>query len=245
MTKRQNKAASTPATEAKEVGDRVKAGVRHSSGSGTKGTWTLDKAVRDEILSRVKTARESGAKARHDAAIATALVFEHKAIGVGRMYPTQGAYAAALGVSPGTVTGLKRLAVAIRVGITPDHPAWGAVSSKAGTAAVGAVADSKRPTIAAFTKAAKAEQTKADATAKAKALKAKAPRKDAASKAADTSAPATPSEGYDAVKAALEVLRVNREGLTASQTRATRSSLATLLAEYGATPAEVTEAEAV
>jgi hypothetical protein len=58
---------------------------------------------------------------------------EGKAAGWG----TQGDYAAALGVSAGTITGLKRLGWMLDKGMTPDHEQWSLLSSKAGTKEVG------------------------------------------------------------------------------------------------------------
>jgi hypothetical protein len=143
--------------------------------------WSISPEVRAEIIGRVESARLSGGKARFEMAQATGLVVEHGAIGTGRLYPTQGDYAHALGVSPSNVTALKRLAVLIGKGLTYDPAkgsAWNLLSSEVNTSEVVAVLEQKNPTVAKATGAAKAavKAKAAKAAAKAgKAPKAKAP----------------------------------------------------------------------
>lgn len=86
-----------------------------------------------------KSAAMKAGEARVLAAEATYLVVTTGAIGKGGVYATQSEYVDALGVSPGQVTGLKRLGRALAIGCKPTDPAWGLLSSKAGTKEVGAI----------------------------------------------------------------------------------------------------------
>lgn len=226
MTKSSSKA------QAAKVAAKVKAGT-----PAKPKDVALSPEVRAEIVARVGEAKAKGAEARFVMAQATALVLEHRAIGEGRIYPTQADYAAALGVSASAVSGLKVLAVAVGKGLTPDHTSWGVISSKAGN--LGAVAKDPKVTLAALTRAAKAAKAKDEAAAKAKAGKASDPRATAAEKTAKADAAKAKADGgvYAEVQEALRVIRAARKAgsLSPAQVRATRNTLATLLAEYGGT----------
>jgi hypothetical protein len=196
--------------------------------------WSITPEQRVELLAAVREAKESTAQGRYLAAKATGIVVALEAIGEGRTYATQGDYAAALGVSAATITGLKYLAVAVELGLTPAHPGWAVCSSKAGNLGP-AVKDPKR-SLAKIVKAAKAAKAKDEHAAAAKAAaKAKA---DAAPTVPDAKAKPGPATervaALEEATEALETLRRVMSTLLAADRTAVRNSLVTLTSEYGA-----------
>ena len=101
---------------------------------------TTVKAVKAEVTKAHRlfsSAERSTREARVHAAHATRYAVEQGLIGADGEWKTQDDYAAALGVSKGTVTGLKRLGVALAAGVVPGSETWNLLSSKAGTKEAG------------------------------------------------------------------------------------------------------------
>jgi hypothetical protein len=201
--------------------------------------WSIAPEAKAEMVAAVREAKESTAQGRFLAAKATGLVVAADAIGEGRTYSTQGDYAVALGVSAATITGLKNLAVAVGLGLTPAHPKWTVISSKAGN--IGPACRDPKRSLAKIGKAAEAAKAKdiaaAEAKAKAKAKADAAPRATADEKSEETGTVET--GGYADVVAALATLRENVESLTAEEWTAVRNGLTSILADGNAVKGRV------
>jgi hypothetical protein len=98
----------------------------------------VKKMVR-HAASLVDRSKKVDREARIACAKATHAAFEANLIGSDGEWENQKAYAAALHVSEGQITGLKRLGQALALGVDPDEigKTWNLLSSKAGTKEVG------------------------------------------------------------------------------------------------------------
>lgn len=91
-------------------------------------TFTPEQA--EEMRQRVDSARVLGRDAVIEQAKVTHAVVSLGMIGKGKVWESQEDYATALGVSGGTISGLKTLGKAMSLGLAPEHPAWDAVYAK-------------------------------------------------------------------------------------------------------------------
>lgn len=225
----------TPAAQAQAVKAKATAGMK------TRNTA----AQVEEMRTRVETLRGQGQDIVIEQARLTLAVVDGGFIGKekdpttgkvitapGAAWQTQGAYAAALGVSPSYLSGLVSLGRAMARGIVPGHKEWDVVYlNRQSIGKAVAPKDGKTPLVRDIVAAAKAG-TRAVAAGKAKDPRATADEK----KAKATAAKAKADEGtYPQVKEALAVLRsaLKDGSLSPAQVTATRASLATLLAQYG------------
>lgn len=179
----------------------------------------------NEIRARVEDVKLKGREYVEEAARLTLAVFEGGFIGKGRLYPEQGDYAKALGVSGGTISGWLTYGRALALGVEgSDAATVYAHRQSVGKALKGAKS-----------KTAAMKAVRQTINAKAKADAAKATERNATRTNNATAPPAKPGKGeaWTAVEAALDTLRKSRTTLTADQRRTVVSSLSTLLAEYG------------
>lgn len=112
---------------------------QNKNGNGNKFTAIKAEVRKTHTLNTravttAKVARVASARVTFDA-------YEVGAIGKDGAWDTAKAYAESLGVSGGTVTGLRRLGRALSVGLDPESSEWDILSTKAGTKAVGEVLD--------------------------------------------------------------------------------------------------------
>lgn len=185
--------------------------------------------VRQAARANATAAKKTG-EARILSARATHAAVESGALGgKSPVWKTAGDYASDLGVTPATITGLKRLGRALHLGIDPageDSERWGFLSSKAGTKEVGALLTAEDATADSIR--AGVDRLLSDQRSGKSADKREARPADGTGAEGDATATVhvTPVE---AVRAALEVLRKNLPNLSAEEWAATESAMGDLI----------------
>lgn len=154
---------------------------------------TVDMKVLKALTAKALQANKGADRATAKAVVISAeAVYRVTSAGVigqeGSPWPSQNAYAAAIGVSGGRVTGLKRIGLAVvHFGVDPTDARFGLLTNKAGTAEVGEILAKKGQTAEGILSACDdlfgdAAKAKAKAAAKKKAAETKA-KKSADAKA--------------------------------------------------------------